>query len=322
MRDRVVQSALKMVIEPIFEREFAQQSYGFRPGRGCHEALRRVEGLLKSGHLHVVDIDIKGYFDAIPRERLMGLIEEPVADGRVLGLIEAFLKQAVIEGMQSWEAESGTPQGGVISPLLANIYLNTLDWLMAEAGLEMVRYADDMVVLCRERREAEEALERVSQWMREAGLELNQEKTRVVSMEEGGSHFEFLGYRFWRGKKRGEIRRFVRAKSKKKLKESLKTHTRRNNGESLPAIIARINVILQGWYGYFRQASREALGEIDGWTRGRLRSILRKRRGGKGRGRGLDHQRWGNCYFAELGLFCLEETQRSEIASLRSGAKC
>jgi RNA-directed DNA polymerase len=322
VRDRVVQSALKMVIEPIFEREFAQQSYGFRPGRGCHDALRRVEGLLKSGYLHVVDIDIKGYFDAIPRERLMGLVEERVADGRVLGLIEAFLKQGVIEGMQSWEAESGTPQGGVISPLLANIYLDPLDWLMAEAGLEMVRYADDMVVLCRERRQAEEALETVRQWMREAGLELNQEKTRVVSMEEGGGHFEFLGYRFWRARKNGKIRRFVRAKSKKKLKESLKSHTRSNNGQSLPAIIARINVILQGWYGYFRQASREALGEIDGWTRGRLRSILRKRRGGKGRGRGLDHQRWGNRYFAELGLFCLEETQRSEIASLRSGAKC
>jgi len=249
-------------------------------------------------------------------------LKKRVADGRVLGLIEAFLKQGVMEGMQSWEAQSGTPQGGVISPLLANIHLNPLDWIMAGAGLEMVRYADDMVVLCREKWQAEEALEIVCQWMREAGLELNQEKTTMVSMEEGGGHFEFLGYRFWRGRKNGKIRRFVRAKSKKKLKESLKPHTRRNNGQSLPAIIARINVILHGWYGYFRHASREALGEIDGWTRGRLRSIIRKRRGGEGPGRGRDHQRWGNRYFAELGLFCLEEAQGSELASLRSGAKC
>jgi len=130
------------VIEPIFEREFAPQSYGFRPGRGCKDALRRVDELLQSGHVHVVDTDIKGYFDSIPHDRLMKLVEKHVADGRVLGMIEGFLKAGVMEGMESWEPENGTPQGGVISPLLANIYLDPLDWLMVENGLEMVRYAN------------------------------------------------------------------------------------------------------------------------------------------------------------------------------------
>jgi len=322
VRDRVVQSALRMVVEPIFEREFAEHSYGFRPGRSCHDALRRVDELLKSSHLHVVDIDIKGYFDTIPRQKLMEKVEERIADGRVLKLIEAFLQQGVMDGMESWEPEMGTPQGGVISPLLANIYLNPLDWRMKEAGLEMVRYADDMVVLCRHRQEAERALELVREWMESAGLALHPEKTRVVSMDKAGNHFDFLGYRFWVGKKNGQIRRFVRPKSKRKLREHLKPHTRRSNGQSLPAIIAKINPILKGWYGYFRQASAAALAEMDGWIRGRLRSILRKRCKRKGRGRGLDQQRWGNSYFAEIGLFSLELARVLEIESLRQGVTC
>jgi len=321
VRDRVVQTALKMVIEPIFEREFAEQSYGFRPGRSCHDALRGVDELLKSGHRHVVDIDIKGYFDSIPQRKLMELVEAHIADGRVLKLIEAFLKAGIMEGMSTWEPEEGTPQGGVVSPLLANIYLNPLDWLMAGAGMEMVRYADDMVVLCRHPQEAEQALGIVRSWMEAAGLTLHPEKTRVVAMNEAGHHFDFLGYRFWLGK-RGNIRRFVRPKSKKKLRESLKPLTRRNNGRCLPDIIAKINPILHGWFGYFQHASADALHEMDGWIRGRLRSILRKRRKGRGRGRGRDHHRWGNRYFAELGLFCLEQARARNLAGLRQGVTC
>jgi RNA-directed DNA polymerase len=311
VRDRVVQTALRMVMEPIFEREFAEESYGFRPGRSCQDALRRVDELLKSGHWQVVDIDIRGYFDAIPHGRLMAEVEKRIADGRVLGLIEAFLKAEVMEGMASWEVENGTPQGGVISPLLANIYLNPLDWKLAQAGLEMVRYADDIVVLCREPERAAQALESVRQWMEEAGLELHAGKTKVVDMAQAGAHFDFLGYRFWRGKA-GKVRRFVRPKSRRKLRERLKPLTKRTNGHSLEAIVAKINPILRGWYEYFRHVSADALGETDGWVRGRLRSILRKRRGGKGRGRGKDHQRWGNGYFAELGLFCLKEVREQE----------
>lgn len=320
VRDRVAQTALKMVIEPIFENAFAEQSYGFRPGRSCHDALRRVDELLKSGSLHVVDIDIKGYFDAINREKLMGLVEERIADGRVLELMEKFLRQGIMDGLESWEPEGGTPQGGVISPLLANLYLNPLDWLLAEAGMEMVRYADDMVVLCRDPHGAEQALGKVRSWMEAAGLELHPQKTKIVSMKEVGSHFDFLGYRFWQSKK-GCVRRFVRPKSLGKVRENLKRHTKRCSGNGLPKIITNINPILKGWYGYFRHASVDALRGLDGWVRGRLRAILRKRSKGRGRARGKDHQRWGNSYFADLGLFCLEQAQRLEIASLRPGAK-
>ena len=319
VRDRVVQTAIRMVMEPIFENEFAEASYGFRPGRSCHDALRQVEELLKSGHYHVVDIDIKGYFDAIPRERLMERVEEKVADGRLLGLIEAFLKQKVMEGMESWENESGTPQGAVISPLLANIYLNELDWKLAQAGLEMVRYADDIIVLCRKPEEAEQALEDIRQWMESAGLELNGEKTRMVDMGQVGANFDFLGYRFWQGKK-GNLRRFIRPKSRRNLRERIKPLTKRTNAHSMETLVAKLNPILRGWYGYFKHTSASELGQMDGWVRGRLRGILRKRRGGQGRGRGNDHQLWDNRYFAKLGLMCLEIARAEEIVSLQNGA--
>lgn len=319
--DRIVQTALRMVIEPIFERVFAEHSYGFRPGRSCHDALRRVDKLLKSGHVHVVDIDIKGYFDAIPRQALMERVGEHIADGRVLALIEMFLKQEIKDGELNWEPEKGTPQGGVISPLLANIYLNPLDHLMAKAGMEMVRYADDMIVLCREAEQATQALEVVRQWMEGAGLTLHPQKTRIVAMNEVKNHFDFLGYRLWRGKD-GKLKRFVRPKSKKKLKERIKPLTKRSNGWCMAAIIARINPILRGWYGYFRHASRSSMNETDGWVRGRLRSILRKRLKKKGRAKGNDHKRWPNSYFIRLGLFSLEECQNAEKSSLRRGATC
>jgi RNA-directed DNA polymerase len=311
VRDRVVQTALRMVLEPIFEREFAEESFGFRPGRSCQDALRRVDELLKSGHTHVVDIDIRGYFDAIPHQRLMAEVAKHIADGRVLGLLEAFLRAKVMEEMNSWEVEQGTPQGGVISPLLANLYLNPLDWQLAQAGFAMVRYADDIVVLCRTPQQAGEALQAIRAWMEEAGLELHAEKTKVVDMAQAGAHFDFLGYRFWRAKA-GKLRRFVRPKSRQKLRARIKPLTKRANGHCLQAIVAKLNPILRGWYGYFRHASAEALGDLDGWVRGRLRSILRKRHRGKGKGRGRDHHRWGNRYFAELGLFCLEVTRAQE----------
>jgi RNA-directed DNA polymerase len=321
VRDRVAQCALRMVIEPIFEREFAPHSYGFRPGRSCHDALRRVDELLKRGFWHVVDIDIKGYFDAIPHERLMERVGEKIADGRVLELIERFLTAGVMEGMQRWEAEKGAPQGAVISPLLANIYLNPLDWLMQQAGMEMVRYADDLIVLCRDPQSAQRAMEMIQQWMGEAGLELNQQKSQITDMTVAGGHFDFLGFRFRRSRN-GRIRRLVRPKSKTKLRERIKPLTRRCNRWDLGKIIWRLNPILRGWYGYFEQASANTLRETDGWVRGRLRSILRKRRGGRGRGRERDHQRWDNRYFHTLGLFSLEEAKTAELTSLRNGVTC
>jgi RNA-directed DNA polymerase len=279
-----------------------------------------VEELLRAGNTQVVDVDIKGYFDAIPPDRLRARVREHVADGRVLGLIEGFLKQGVIEGNDWQQArEEGTPQGGVISPLLANIYLNPLDWLIAESGFEMVRYADDMVVLCSSQEEAEIVLGKLRAWMEENQLTLHPEKTRTVDMRLADSHFDFLGYRFQRSP-RGRLMRLVRPKSLGKLRQTIKLKTRRTNGKSMEAIIADINRTLVGWYGYFKNAKASALGEIDGWIRMRLRSILRKRRGLRGRGRGKDHQRWPNRYFTKLGFFCLLDARELEIASLRKGA--
>jgi len=319
--DRVVQGALRMVVEPIFEREFAPHSYGFRPGRSCHDALRRVDALLKSGCTDVVDIDIKGYFDAIPHEHLMAKVGERIADSRVLELIERFLKAGVMEGSERWEAEMGAPQGAVISPLLANVYLNPLDWLLATAGFEAVRYADDLIVLCRDGQSAQRAMSMIEGWMKEAGLELNRDKSRIVEMTNPGSHFDFLGYRFWRGKS-GKIRRFVRPKSEKNLRGRLKPLTRRANGKSMELILKEVNPILRGWYGYFKQVSAASLRQVDQWMRSRLRAILRKRRKGRGRASTRDQLRWNNCYFKRLGLFCLEEARAAELASLRQGATC
>jgi RNA-directed DNA polymerase len=325
VRDRVVQTALKMVIEPIFEREFAPHSYGFRPGRGCKDALRRVDQLLQSGLVHVVEVDIQGYFDSIPHERLMSLVRERIADGQVLGLLESLLKQGVLEQgvrVQDEPVEEGTPQGGVISPLLANVYLNPLDWLMREAGCEMVRYADDMVILCSDASSAQQALGTLSEWMAQAGLVLHPQKTRVVDMGQPGAHFDFLGYRFWRGKTSGRIRRFVRPKSLKSVQGRIKPLTRRANGQSMEAIILRLEPLLRGFHGYFKHAGARSLEIVDGWVRGRLRTILRKRQHLKGPARGRDQQRWPNHYFASLGLFSLEHARGEALASLRGRATC
>jgi len=298
VRDRVVQAALLNVLEPIFERDFAERSYGFRPNRGCKDALRQVDKLLKAGYRLVVDADLKSYFDTIPREPMVRRVEEKVSDGRVIEILKLYLTQEVMEAAKSWRPEGGTPQGAIISPLLSNIYLNSLDHEMAQRGYEMVRYADDFVILCRSEAEAKEALERVREWTAQAGLILHPVKTRIVNADDKGG-FDFLGYHFERGK------RWPRKKSLDKLKHTIRAKTRRTNGQSLRAIIEDVNRTLGGWYEYFKHSRATTFPNLDGWIRMRLRSILRKRAGQKGRGRGSDHHRWPNTYFSEHGLFSL-----------------
>jgi RNA-directed DNA polymerase len=213
-----------------------------------------------------------------------------------------------MEGLAAWTPETGTPQGAVISPLLSNIYLNPLDHMMAERGTAMVRYADDLVLLCKSQEEALEALEVLRTWVIEHGLQLHPEKTRIVHVHDKGG-FEFLGYRFERGRK------FPRTKSLKKMRASIRKHTLRNNGNSLAVIIQLINPILRGWYQYFKHSYKTTFPSIDGWVRMRLRSILRKRRGGRGKGRGSDHQRWPNAFFTEQGLFSLTAAHAHECRS-------
>jgi RNA-directed DNA polymerase len=298
VRDRVVQTAMRMVLEPIFERDFAEHSYGFRPGRGCKDALRRVDELLKAGYTYIVDADLKSYFDTIPHDRLMALVARKVSDGRVLSLIESFLKQGVLDGLREWTPEEGSPQGGCISPLLSNIYLDPLDHLMAQQGFEMVRYADDFVILCRSPEDAAKALALVQEWTVEAGLKLHPEKTKIVNAKEAA--FDFLGYRFERG------RRYPRPKSLQKLKDAIRVKTKRTSGESLTKIINDLTPRLRGWFEYFKHSHHYTFSALDSWIRMRLRSLLRKRLGKKGRGRGSDHQRWRNSFFAERGLYSLK----------------
>ena len=252
---------------------------------------------MKAGYVYVVDADLKSYFDTIPHEKLMQLIERKVADGRVLALLRQFLNQGVLDGLATWTPEEGTPRGAVISPLLSNVYLDPLDHRMAERGYAMVRYADDFVILCRSRQEAERALAEVQQWVAEAGLTLHPTKTRVVHAVEEG--FDFLGYHFERN------RRWPRPKSLRKFRDTIRAKTHRADGRALLAIIADVNRSAQGWFGYFQHSYRTTFNNLDGWIRMRLRSILRKRHGGSGRGRGTDHQRWPHAYF-DLGLFSLQ----------------
>jgi RNA-directed DNA polymerase len=309
VRDRVVQTALRLVLEPIFERDFAVQSYGFRPNRGCKDALRRVDDLMKQGYTWIVDADLKSYFDTIPHEPLRQRVEAKVSDGAVLDLVVAFLNQQVLDGMKAWTPEGGTPQGAVLSPLLSNLYLDPLDHRMAESGVEMVRYADDFVLLCRSHEEAERALERVRQWMVPAGLVLHPVKTRIVDETQQG--FDFLGYHFQRG------RRWPREKSRNKFRDTIRSKTPRTSGHSLKVTIDDVNRTLRGWFEYFRHSNRTTFREVDGWTRGRLRSLLRHRQKRKGRGRGSDHQRWPNRFFAEQGLFSLVTAHRLACQSLQ-----
>jgi len=304
VRDRVVQTALRLVLEPIFERHFAAQSYGFRPGRGCRDALRRVDALLEAGYTWVVDADVRRYFDSIPHRPLMAAVRRQVADGRVLALLDQFLTQGVMDGLETWTPDEGTPQGAVVSPLLANIYLDPLDHEMAAAGLEMVRYADDFVVLCRTKDEAEQALRRIDVWTHAAGLTVHPDKTRLVDSTQPGG-FDFLGYHFERGYQ------WPRTKSVQKLKASVRTKTRRTRGVALAVIIADVNRTTRGWFEYFKHSHWTTFAPLDGWIRMRLRSILRKRSGRRGRGRGRDHQRWPNAFFTAHGLYSLTTAHRA-----------
>jgi RNA-directed DNA polymerase len=302
VKDRIVQTAIKFVMEPIFEREFLEMSYGFRPQLGCKEALREVDRLLKEGYTHVVDADITSYFDTIEWGRLIERVSERISDGRILELIEGFLHQDIVKGMERWTPTGGTPQGAVISPLLANIYLHPLNYRIKQKGYRMVRYADDFVVLCQTAQEAQAALEEVRSWIEQNGLSLSADKTHVGDCRQEGEGFEFLGYRFEAG------RRWVRRKSLTALRERIRNKTKRTQGDNLATIIAELNPMLRGWFNYFKHAHPMTFSGADGFTRRRLRAILRKQEKRPGLGKCLDdHKRWPKVFFADMGLFTMTE---------------
>jgi RNA-directed DNA polymerase len=300
VKDRVAQTAVKFTLEPILEAVFHPRSFGFRPGRGAKDALREVDRLVKSGCCYVVDADLKSYFDTIPHDRLMARLEGLVSDGRLLDLVRGWLEQDIMGECGSWKPTGGTPQGGVISPLLANLYLHPLDILMAERGLEMVRYADDFVILCRDMAQAQGALETVRAFVTENGLILHPDKTHIGDCRIEGQGFEFLGFRFEAG------RRYVRKKSVLSLRQRIRERTRRTSGVSLEQTIASLNPMLKGWFEYFKHATH-GLKDVDAFIRRRLRAMLRKQDKRPGCGTAPeDRRQWPNAFFAKAGLFTLE----------------
>jgi len=298
VRDRVVQRAIVSVIEPILDHQFHERSFGFRQGRGAHDALRIVEQKIQEGYVYVVDADLKGYFDTIPKDRLLKLIKEHISDSRMLNLIKLFLDQSILEELREWTPIAGVPQGVVLSPVLSNLYLNPLDHEMAEHGFEMVRYADDFVVLCRSEFEAEVALQVITEWVEQAGLTLHPTKTKIVDSR--SKSFAFLGYSF-----RGD-KIYPRRESLAKMKARIKELTPRKRPGSIKSIAKELNRVLIGWFSYFRHCRWTIFKDLDTKIRDRLRRLLLKRHR-KNPKRLSRQQRWPNDYFAKAGLYSLRE---------------
>ena len=296
VRDRVAQEVLRRLLAPIFEPQFHDASYGFIPGRNCHQAIERVLELHRQGYKVVLDADIQGFFDAIPHSIIMEALAAEVADGNILGLVERFLTAGVMEDGVFKPTTIGTPQGGVISPLLANIVLNRLDWQLHEAGYHFVRYADDFVVVCQIHRQAQEALTLVQQVLEgELGLQLSSEKTHVTTYGKG---YEFLGF-FLSSRSRR-----MREKSVQKFKAKVRELTVRKHNLDAEAI-QKLNRVIRGTANYFAaefSTCRWMFQKLDSWVRMRLRCMKRKRKNYNDNGK----LRVG--YFRrKLGLVTLEE---------------
>lgn len=301
IKDRTAQQAIKLAIEPIFEKEFLDMSYGFRPKRGAKAAIAEVSRLLEEGYTWVVDADIKAYFDTIPHDLMMDKVKRRISDGRIIDLIDKWLKQPIMEECKNWTPVEGTPQGGVISPLLANIYLHDLDVTVIDAKYKMIRYADDFVILTKSKDEAEKALELVSEWITTHKLSLHPEKTHICDSITQG--FDFLGYRF-----EGRTR-WIRRKSIQKFRDRIREKTSRVCGKAIEEVIKEINPILRGWCNYFRDVTKYTLGTFDGFVRRRLRAIINRQHKKKSFGAGSNNWRIPNKFFADKGLFNMEESQ-------------
>ena len=274
VRDRVAQEVIRRLLEPIFEPLFHDNSFGFRPKRSCHQAIQRVLSFHEEGDRVILDADIAGFFDNIPHKLIVDAVAEEVADGNILNLVKKFLAAGVMDNGVFTPTTVGTPQGGVISPLLANIVLNKLDWRLDQAGYRFVRYADDFVVACQDRQQAEAALALVEQVMTELGLSLSPEKTKIASYGKG---YEFLGFAL------SSKSRTMRPKSVEKFKTKIRDITRRCNNLDAQ-VIAKLNQVIRGTANYFATDFSTCIKlyqKLDKWIRMRVRCMKFKRKWSK-----------------------------------------
>jgi RNA-directed DNA polymerase len=308
IKDRIAQQAVKMVLEPIFEKEFLDMSYGFRPKKGAQMAIAEVSQLINEGYTWVVDADLQAYFDTIPHKKLMEKVEMRISDGRVIEMLSMWLEQEIMDGCNGWVPTVGSPQGSVISPLLSNIYLHDLDVAVTSAGYRMIRYADDFIILTRSQKEAEEALSLVQAWVAEHELVLHPGKTHLGNCMVKGEGFEFLGYRFEAGTS------WVRRKSIQKFRDRIRELTSRVGGKAIQEVISKLNPVLRGWCNYFKNVTKYTLGTFDSFVRRRLRAIKERQNKKRSFGAGWCNQRIPNKFFADIGLFNMEDSQRHYLA--------